>query len=150
MQVECPKCHTLLAVGAPGPGLTCPECRTPLDVEYDDEGVMIVSVGQGEDPVIADHERWRGVAVIAMVTGAVVLVYIGASTFADFQNYGMAFFRKTSNLLFMGLAAGVSLLSAVGGAVLLVLVNREIRRYNEVVAQRRAGHGGRGNEERAA
>jgi hypothetical protein len=121
--------------------LACLACRVPLQVELDDDGFVMVSEGEwtASDPIVADHEKWRAGALISIITGTVLLIYLAASAVMDYDSHGMAFFRQTSNMVFLSLAVLFSLVAILGGALVFHIARRELGRYNDVVARRRGG-----------
>ena len=149
MEVKCPKCQADVTVSSREETAFCRECGAGLNIEMDAEGFALVSAGTdvakdtrrpgkpafGDDPILADHDRWRQGAMFAIVFGLAFLAGVILSIVSDYTSYGIGFFKSGVNRLFVICALFVSLLCIGGGSFLFFTVNRETKKYLRAIGE---------------
>lgn len=155
MEVECPKCSSMVEVGDPEEEIICPGCTAALEIQMGGSGFAIVSAvdepgeADGEisgppppsalnDPVLADHSQWKLGAVFAVLLGLIGLACAGYAGFQDYRAYGMYAVTRGDGALTLWLIVGGSMALAAGGAIVFMIVSSESKKYLKALEKKQS------------
>ncbi len=153
MEIQCPRCGSVVEMEDPAQVLPCPGCGITLEKEAGCPGFALVSAAPDSlpaaeafdplappkgDPILEDHGRWKVASIFAAGFGLTLSIVVGMLAVGDYSAYGTDFFRKASNRFFLLALASAGILFTLGGVLVFSLVERESRRYVEAWRRRAA------------
>ena len=141
MEIRCPRCKTMIAIGERAAAFPCPSCGAPLEIVAGEAGFAIVGVDHEtqqkmdehpvEDSVLQHYTKWQEGAAYAWAAAAGLAIVLFNDVESSYLTYGIYFWKNQENLILIYIVGTLFILLLAGGSTVFFLASKRKRIYRK-------------------